>query len=45
MHVKYEGAQYSITGTLDFELIIIDPCLDTALVFPEAQVDPPDYYY
>ena len=30
MNVKYDDAVYSFAGSLDFELVIIDPCINTA---------------
>lgn len=32
-------------GTLDFEVIIVDPCLETAIVTSTPQVNPADYLY
>ena len=31
--------------TYDFEIEIIDPCLNHAILIPAPQVDPPKYYY
>ena len=31
--------------TFDFEIEIIDPCLNHAILTPATQVDPPSYYY
>lgn len=33
MNVRYDDPKYTFAGSLDFELVIIDPCLNTAVVF------------
>ena len=45
LHTKYEGAQYNFAGTLDFEIVIVDPCVDTAVITTKPQVNPADYLY
>ena len=39
------GVEYSHMGSLDFEIVLIDPCLQTATVMATAQTAPSDYYY
>ena len=45
MYAQYVGDNYSVAGTYDFEVHLIDPCLDHATLTPQAQTDPADYYY
>ena len=35
LKAKYEGAEFAYNGALDFEVIVIDPCLDIVVVTPE----------
>ena len=37
--------QFNYAGSIDFEVIIIDPCVDIVTVTPEAQTNPADYNY
>ena len=45
LRAKYEGVEFAYNGSLDFDVIIIDPCLDIVTVTPEAQTDPSAYDY
>ena len=36
LKAKYEGAEFTYMGSLDFEVIIIDPCIDIVTVTSET---------
>ena len=45
LHIKYFQHDQLTTNYYDFDIEIVDPCLNNAILIPEPQTDPPDYYY
>lgn len=45
LKVKYQGAEFIYRGSLDIDVVIIDPCIDIVEVIAEPQTYPPQYLY
>ena len=45
LQARYFGGQYPVAGTHDFTVEVLDPCIDQAIVTPQAQANLPDYLY
>jgi len=45
LQAQYSGTTYSVAGKLDFDVNLIDPCLDSATITVTAQANPADYAY
>ena len=41
----YEEHDQLVQNIYDFTIEIIDPCIDNAILTPQPQTDPADYYY
>lgn len=42
---QYDGPGYTTAGQLDFEIDVIDPCLNDATLTAQPQSNPSDYLY
>ena len=42
---QYAGPGYTTAGQLDFEIDVIDPCLNDAILTAQPQTNPVDYLY
>jgi len=45
LQARYSGTSYSVAGKLDFDVKLIDPCLDSATIMATSQTNPLDYAY
>ena len=45
LQARYSGATYTVAGKLDFDVKLIDPCLNSATITATAQTNPADYAY
>ena len=45
LQAKYSGNTYSVAGKLDFDVKLIDPCLNSATIMATSQTNPADYAY